>query len=44
VQWHGDFGVCDVEMVAALLNQTPMKPIGYSDGLAEMQRLIARFV
>ena len=31
-QWQGGFGCCEIADLAVLLNQTPMKPIGYSNG------------
>ncbi len=39
-QWHGGFGCCDISSLAVSLNQTPMKPIGYSNGLEQMQALV----
>ena len=42
-QWQGGFGYCDTGDLTVLLNQTPMKPIGYSSGLEEMQEMVARF-
>jgi len=41
-EWHGGFGCCDVAAVMVSLNQTPMKPIGYSNGLEQMQALVDR--
>lgn len=39
-QWHGGFGCCDISSLTVSLNQTPMKPIGYSNGLEQMQALV----
>jgi hypothetical protein len=38
--WQGGFGYCDIAALAVLLNQTPMKPIGYSNGYEQMQSLV----
>ena len=38
--WQGGFGCCEISSLAASLNQTPMKPIGYSNGLEQMQSLV----
>ena len=40
-QWQGGFGNCDTGALTILLNQTPMKPIGYSSGLEQMRSLVA---
>ena len=40
--WHGGFGHCDIGALTVLLNQTPMKPIGYSNGFKKMQALVDR--
>ena len=39
-QWQGGFGCCEIAGLAVLLNQMPMKPIGYSNGLEQMQSLV----
>ena len=39
-QWQGGFGYCEIASLAVPLNQTPMKPIGYSNGLEQMQTLV----
>jgi hypothetical protein len=41
-QWQGGFGCCEIAGLAVLLNQTPMKPIGYSNGYEQMQTLVDR--
>jgi len=38
--WQGGFGCCDLAALAVLLNQTPMKPIGYSNGYEQMRKLV----
>lgn len=40
-QWQGGFGHCDTGTLTILLNRTPMKPIGYSNGLEQMRSLVA---
>ncbi len=40
IHWHGGFGGCEISSLTASLNQTPMKPIGYSNGLEQMQALL----
>jgi hypothetical protein len=40
--WQGGFDYCYTSSLAVSLNQTPMKPIGYSNGLEEMQALVDR--
>jgi hypothetical protein len=40
-QWQGGFGNCDTGALTILLNQTPMKPIGYSSGFEQMRSLVA---
>jgi hypothetical protein len=39
-QWQGGFGYCEVAALAVRLNQTPLKPIGYSNGYEQMRRLV----
>jgi len=39
-QWQGGFGCCEIAALAVLLNQTPMKPIGYSNGYEQMRSLV----
>ena len=39
-QWQGGFGCCEIAALTVLLNQMPMKPIGYSNGLEQMQSLV----
>ncbi len=41
-QWQGGFGCCNITALAVLLNQTPMKPIGYSSGYEQMRGLVDR--
>jgi hypothetical protein len=41
-QWQGGFGCCDIAALAVLLNQTPMKPIGYWNGYEQMRALVNR--
>ena len=38
--WQGGFGYCDVAALVVLLNDTPMKPIGYSSGYEQMRNLV----
>ncbi len=38
--WQGGFGCCEISSLVVSLNQTPMKPIGYSNGLEQMQTLV----
>jgi hypothetical protein len=38
--WQGGFGCCDLAALTVLLNQTPMKPIGYSNGYEQMGTLV----
>ena len=40
IKYDGGLDHCDVPALAHLLNETPMKPIGYSNGLEQMKRLI----
>jgi hypothetical protein len=40
IQWDGGLGNCDVAALTHLLNNTPMKPIRYSNGLEQMKRLV----
>ena len=40
--WQGGFECCEIAALAVSLNQTPMKPIGYSNGLEQMQSLVDR--
>jgi len=42
VLWHGGLVCCEIASIAVLLNQTPMKPIGYSNGYEQMQTLVDR--
>ena len=41
IAWQGGSGVCDWQGVNFYLNKTPMKPIGYEVGLAQMRALVA---
>ena len=38
--WQGGFGCCHLADLTVLLNQTPMKPIGYSNGYEQMGKLV----
>ena len=38
---RGGFGLCGVDELVNFLNETPMKPIGYCNGLEKMRELIA---
>ena len=38
--WHLGFENCDVSAVTKLLNETPMKPIGYANGLEKMRSVV----
>ena len=40
IAWDGGFSVSDTGSVTKWLNGTPMKPIGYSNGLEQMRRLV----
>jgi len=40
IKYEGGLDHCDVPALAHLLNETPMKPIGYSKGLEQMKRLV----
>jgi len=40
--WQGGFGCCEIAALTVSLNQTPMKPIGYSNGREQMQNLVDR--
>jgi hypothetical protein len=39
---HGGYGNYDLTAINLGLNQTPMKPIGYSNGLEQMRSLLDR--
>ncbi len=41
IQWYGGLEGCSVKTVTHLLNNTPMKPIGYLKGLEKMTALLA---
>jgi hypothetical protein len=41
IQHQGGPEFCDVLTTTHVLNMTPMKPIGYSNGLEKMTALIA---
>ena len=41
IEWRGGYNNCDWRAINILLNQTPMKPIGYSNGLEQMRALLA---
>ena len=41
LQWHGGYGYCDCRVINIGLNETPMKPIGYSTGMEKMAALVA---
>jgi len=40
IQYKGGLENCDVAALVHHLNDTPMKPIGYSKGLEQMKRLV----
>lgn len=40
IKYEGGLDHCDVPALARLLNQTPMKPIGYANGFEQMKRLV----
>ena len=42
IVWHGGYGNCDWGAINILLNRTPMKPIGYSNGTEQMRALLER--
>ncbi|MGA2622053.1 MAG: hypothetical protein ABSF26_31055 [Thermoguttaceae bacterium] len=42
LQWHGGYGYCDCRVINIGLNETPMKPIGYSNGMERMRSLLSR--
>lgn len=43
IQYDGGLANCDAATVTHLLNETPMRPIGYSNGLEEMKSFLAGF-
>ena len=40
IEYKGGLDHCDVSTLVHLLNDTPMKPIGYSKGLEQMKQLV----
>ena len=40
IEYKGGLDHCNVSALVRLLNDTPMKPIGYSKGIEQMKRLI----
>ena len=42
IPYDGGFDVCDIGNLTTMLNETPMKPIGYSFGIEEMRRTVER--
>jgi hypothetical protein len=40
IEYKGGLENCDMPALAHLLNETPMGPIGYSNGLERMKRLV----
>ena len=40
-EWQGGFRNCDTGAITIMLNRTPMKPIGYSNGFDQMKALVA---
>jgi hypothetical protein len=38
--WEGGLDICDIGDVTKWLNETPMKPIGYSNGLEQMRSVV----
>ena len=41
IEYKGGLNYCDVPTLVHLLNDTPMKPIGYSKGVEQMKTLVA---
>ena len=41
IQYEGGLALCRQSAVVHMLNETPMSPIGYSNGLEQMQSLLA---
>ncbi len=44
VPWLGNLDVCDIAEITTSLNETPMKPIGYSKGVEQMRELVAKWM
>jgi hypothetical protein len=42
IPWLGGLETCDIGEVTRSLNETPMKPIGYSNGLERMRSVVAQ--
>ncbi len=42
IAWDGGFSVSDIGSLTKWFNETPMKPIGYSNGLEQMRKLVDR--
>ena len=44
IWYDGGLASCDAATVTHLLNETPMRPVGYSNGLEQMKSFLAEFV
>lgn len=42
ITYNGGLAHCDTPILVHLLNNTPMSPIGYSNGLEQMKKMIAK--
>ena len=40
--WDGGLDICDIGSITKWLNETPMKPIGYSNGLEQMRSVVEK--
>jgi hypothetical protein len=40
--WHLGFEACDIGSVTKWLNKTPIKPVGYANGLERMRRVVEK--
>ena len=40
--WEGGLDICDIGDVTKWLNETPMKPIGYSNGFEQMRSVVEK--
>jgi hypothetical protein len=44
VPWLGGLEICDIGEITRRLNETPMKPIRYSNGLEQMRKTVAKTI
>ena len=40
--WDGGLELCDIGSITKWLNETPMKPIGYSNGFEQMRSVVEK--